>query len=80
MEANNDKFNTHMCLFVCVLLVILVAKCSVYHCEESSDCSCPASSDQTARLWSVDGGDVKREYTGHQKPITCLAFRDEVVS
>lgn len=43
-------------------------------------CLISASSDNTARLWSVDGGDVKREYSGHQKAVVCLAFRDEVVT
>lgn len=37
-----------------------------------------ASSDGVARLWSVDTGEVKREYSGHQKAVICLAFRDEI--
>ncbi|XP_076458828.1 target of rapamycin complex subunit lst8-like [Babylonia areolata] len=54
----------------------------VWDCAFSGDSQyiITASSDNTARLWSVDGGDVKREYSGHQKAVTCLAFRDEVVS
>jgi len=35
-----------------------------------------ASSDHLSRLWSVQDGCVKREYDGHQKAVTCLAFRD----
>ncbi len=45
-----------------------------------------ASSDNVARLWSLappgsPGSNeaipkVKREYLGHQKALTCLAFRD----
>ena len=35
-----------------------------------------ASSDSVARLWSLRTGDMKREYTAHQKPLTSLAFRD----
>ncbi len=35
-----------------------------------------ASSDGVARLWGVADGKVKREYLGHQKALTCLAFRD----
>lgn len=38
-----------------------------------------ASSDNMARLWSVDTGEVKKEYSGHQKAVVCLAFRDEIV-
>jgi WD40 repeat protein len=38
-----------------------------------------ASSDNMARLWSVDTGEVKKEYSGHQKAVACLAFRDEIV-
>lgn len=38
-----------------------------------------ASSDNMARLWSVETGDVKKEYSGHQKAVVCLAFRDEFV-
>jgi len=35
-----------------------------------------ASSDNTARLWSLATGGVKREYQGHQKALTSIAFRD----
>lgn len=35
-----------------------------------------SSSDNMARLWSIETGQVKREYSGHQKPVTCIAFRD----
>lgn len=35
-----------------------------------------ASSDNLARLWSVTTGEMKREYSGHQKALTALAFRD----
>ena len=38
-----------------------------------------ASSDNMARLWSVDTGEVKKEYSGHQKAVVCLAFRDESI-
>ena len=38
-----------------------------------------ASSDNMARLWAVDTGEVKKEYSGHQKAVVCLAFRDEFV-
>ncbi|XP_076666937.1 MTOR associated protein, LST8 [Andrena cerasifolii] len=39
-----------------------------------------ASSDGVARLWNVSTGTVEREYQGHQKAVTALAFRDEVLS
>ena len=35
-----------------------------------------ASSDNMARLWNVDQGEVVREYSGHQKAVVALAFRD----
>ena len=35
-----------------------------------------ASSDKLARLWSVQTGEVRRDYIGHQKPVVCLAFSD----
>ena len=35
-----------------------------------------ASSDSVARLWSLKTGEMKREYTAHQKALTSLAFRD----
>ncbi|PSN45751.1 Target of rapamycin complex subunit lst8 [Blattella germanica] len=38
-----------------------------------------ASSDGVARLWNVETGAVEREYNGHQKAVTSLAFRDEIV-
>ncbi|CAG9102873.1 unnamed protein product [Plutella xylostella] len=37
------------------------------------------SSDCYARLWHVESGTLEREYCGHQKPITALAFRDQVL-
>nr|XP_018914403.1 PREDICTED: target of rapamycin complex subunit lst8 [Bemisia tabaci] len=37
-----------------------------------------ASSDGAARLWSVETGAIEREYSGHQKAITALAFSDQV--
>lgn len=35
-----------------------------------------ASSDNLARLWSISTGEVKREYSGHSKALTSLAFKD----
>ncbi|XP_033226192.1 target of rapamycin complex subunit lst8 [Belonocnema kinseyi] len=39
-----------------------------------------ASSDGVARLWNIESGIVERKYEGHQKAITALAFRDEILS
>ncbi|XP_015784147.1 target of rapamycin complex subunit lst8 [Tetranychus urticae] len=38
-----------------------------------------ASSDNNARLWSINTGKVKKEYVGHQGPITALAFSDAFI-
>lgn len=35
------------------------------------------SSDSMARLWGVDSGELKKEYSGHQKAVICLAFKDD---
>jgi len=35
-----------------------------------------ASSDGTARLWCIETGAVAKEYVGHQKALTALAFKD----
>jgi len=35
-----------------------------------------ASSDNYAKIWNVQTGNMEREYTGHQKAVTALAFRD----
>jgi len=35
-----------------------------------------ASSDGMARLWNVESGNIEREYEGHQKALTALAFCD----
>ncbi|XP_066153352.1 target of rapamycin complex subunit lst8 [Euwallacea fornicatus] len=35
-----------------------------------------ASSDNFAKLWNVETGKMEREYSGHQKAVTALAFRD----
>ncbi|XP_030019732.1 target of rapamycin complex subunit lst8 isoform X1 [Manduca sexta] len=37
------------------------------------------SSDSYARLWDVERGTLEREYCGHQKAITALAFKDQAV-
>ena len=39
-----------------------------------------ASSDNNARLWNINTGENIREYSGHQKAITALAFSDGVVA
>lgn len=41
--------------------------------------SVSASSDNLARLWCVETGEIKREYSGHQKAVVCLAFNDSVL-
>lgn len=38
-----------------------------------------ASSDCMARLWNIEQGVVKREYTGHSKPVVALAFNDTIL-
>lgn len=38
-----------------------------------------ASSDNIARVWNVNTGLIKREYIGHQGPITALAFSDTFI-
>ena len=35
------------------------------------------SSDNVARLWAVENGEIKREFVGHRKAISALAFRDK---
>lgn len=52
----------------------------VWDCSFSEDSQyiITASSDNVARLWNVNTGDVVREYVGHQKAVTCVAFRDIV--
>lgn len=51
-------------------------------CETLTVCVCSdptASSDNLARLWCVETGEIKREYSGHQKAVVCLAFNDSVL-
>lgn len=35
-----------------------------------------ASSDGLARIWNIGLGTIEREYQGHQKAVTAIAFRD----
>jgi G protein beta subunit-like protein len=35
-----------------------------------------ASSDHSAKLWSLSSGEVVRQYTGHQGAVTCVALND----
>ncbi|XP_014214450.1 target of rapamycin complex subunit lst8 [Copidosoma floridanum] len=37
-----------------------------------------ASTDSIVRLWDIESAEVKREYIGHQKVVSALAFSDEV--
>ena len=39
---------------------------------------CLVSSDNIARLWSLEQEEVVRKYQGHQKALVCLAFTDVV--
>ena len=41
---------------------------------------CTASSDNLARLWRIETGEVEQEYQGHQKAVTALAFADSSAS
>lgn len=38
--------------------------------------SVTGSSDNYARLWNIDSGKVEKEYAGHTKAVTSLAFMD----
>lgn len=38
-----------------------------------------ASSDGTARLWKIETKTIEREYLGHSKALTAIAFKDEFV-
>lgn len=50
----------------------------VWDCAFSEDSHyiITASSDGIGRLWNTDKSEVIREYSGHQKAIVCMAFRD----
>ena len=49
--------------FTCIIITYLL-------------CVRTASSDHTARLWHVDRSDPIREYQGHTKAVTALAYND----
>lgn len=60
-------------------LVILAVKAPIIGII--MNCVVPAaSSDNLARLWCVETGEIKREYSGHQKAVVCLAFNDSVLT
>eukprot|EP00948_MAST-09A_sp_MAST-9A-sp1_P002779 g2779.t1 len=50
----------------------------IWDCVFSADSSylVTTSSDQSARLWDLQQGDVVRHYTGHQKAVVCVALND----
>lgn len=50
----------------------------VWDCAFTSDSRylVTVCSDGKARLWSTETGEIAKEYIGHQKPATCLAFDD----
>ncbi|KAI0208379.1 Target of rapamycin complex subunit lst8 [Lamellibrachia satsuma] len=51
----------------------------VWDCSFSIDSEylITVSSDSMARLWTVKTGEVKREYSGHQKAVVALAFKED---
>lgn len=51
----------------------------VWDCAFSADSQfiITGSSEGLGRLWCVETGQIKREYKGHTKAITCIAFRDD---
>ncbi|KAF6774624.1 hypothetical protein AHF37_05460 [Paragonimus kellicotti] len=50
----------------------------VWDCAFSADSRflVTATSDGVARLWNLETGEMPVEYKGHQRAITCMAFRD----
>ncbi|KAF8560676.1 hypothetical protein P879_10663 [Paragonimus westermani] len=50
----------------------------VWDCAFSADSRflLTATSDGVARLWNLETGEMPVEYKGHQRAITCMAFRD----
>ncbi|THD19872.1 Target of rapamycin complex subunit lst8 [Fasciola hepatica] len=54
----------------------------VWDCAFSADSRflLTATSDGIARLWNLETGEVPVEYKGHQRAITCMAFRDQSLS
>ncbi|KAF6018013.1 hypothetical protein EB796_023694 [Bugula neritina] len=50
----------------------------VWDCAFSDDSQyiISGSSDNFARLWNIDSGKVEREYAGHSKAVTSIAFID----
>lgn len=44
--------------------------------SEDSQFLVTASSDSVVRLWHLESAEIRREYTGHQKAVTALAFSD----
>ena len=39
-----------------------------------------ASSDGIVKLWNIENGTKERQYAGHQKAVTSIAFHDSIVS
>lgn len=35
-----------------------------------------ASSDGFAKIWNIETGNMEKEYSGHLKAVTALAFKD----
>ena len=35
-----------------------------------------AQSDKIARLWTVESGEIKKDFQGHQRSVVCIAFSD----
>lgn len=50
----------------------------VWDCSFSEDSHyvITASSDNFGRLWNIEKNEAIREYSGHQKAVICLAFKD----
>jgi len=65
------SYVTEMIYYIPNLPLLLICLKSVWSFFFAS-----ASSDNMARLWNLEQGEVICEYSGHQKAVVALAFRD----
>lgn len=52
----------------------------MWDCDFSADSQylITASSDGLARIWNINESKVEREFVGHSKAVTCLAYNDKI--
>lgn len=74
IHINNHLMSHRFFISALILIAIFIDQHLNFNISKINTFS--ASSDGTARLWSIETSEIAKEYIGHQKALTSLAFQD----